>query len=310
MKRAAALAAAFCTAWMMTAGTGFLQEVSYAAGTGYGASMASAAKETGVGIAPLPDGPSVPAGPDEPVEPEKKTPVIEVKDLSVRMGDTGKLYVSSDSDGTPIFSTSDPDALEVSEDGTVTPRKTGTAAVTVSLPETDSYLGAQISCSVTVTSSLDAPKIESAGISENGLKLTWEREQGIRGYAKAYYLYRKVSGGSYAEIAKISDEEGEDGKLSYTDQTVEEGVRYSYRLEAEMDASDHSAAGSAVKDAWIPATTSLKTSLSDSGVLLDWETPAGASGVRIYRRTQADGAWKKVKTVSSSSMTEWLDRSA
>ncbi len=83
---------------------------------------------------------------------------------------------------------------------------------------------------------LSRPTVSAAQASK-GVKVTWSKVAGAGGY----YVYRKVSGGSWKQIKTISS----GSTVSYTDTTGESGTKYFYTVKAYKGStvSAHNAAG-------------------------------------------------------------------
>lgn len=74
------------------------------------------------------------------------------------------------------------------------------------------------------TPDLQAPELLAAVMTTTGIKVSWSQVSGATGY----YVYRKVSGGSYRKIKKIKA----GTTVSYTDKTTESGTTYTYTVKA------------------------------------------------------------------------------
>ena len=149
----------------------------------------------------------------------------------------------------------------------------------------DTYEIPQLVCS--------KPSLKSASNSGKDVKLSWGSVRG----ADYYYVYRKVSGGSYSYIGKTT-------KTSFTDDGVKAGKTYTYKVRAKNEAgySEYSSTKT-VKHLDQP---SLKTAENTtSGVKISWGKVSSASGYKVYRKT-SDG-WKYL---GKTSKTYYTDKTA
>lgn len=71
---------------------------------------------------------------------------------------------------------------------------------------------------------LSAPKLTKISASSSGVKVTWDKVKG----AKGYYVYRKTGSSDWKKVGTVSS----DSTLSYRDKTAKKGVTYTYSVKA------------------------------------------------------------------------------
>ena len=141
---------------------------------------------------------------------------------------------------------------------------------------------------------LEAPTV-SVSNSYKGVKVSWSKIDGATGYK----IYRKPSGGSYTCIKTISDA----STLLYYDTGAESGTKYNYYVRS-TNGSYHS--GYASKALNVVSAPVISLSSTADGVKITWDKINGATSYDIYRKT-GSGSYKRVKTISSGSTTEYTD---
>ena len=131
---------------------------------------------------------------------------------------------------------------------------------------------------------LKAPTGVKLSASFDGLRLKWKKSTG----ASKYEIYRKVSGGKYKLIKTVGN------KSSYTDTTVENGTKYTYKLKAYKAKSASVASASATKT-YVAVVSNLSADVQVNGdtttVALTWDKNDAAAKYRIIRynfKTQSE----------------------
>lgn len=90
----------------------------------------------------------------------KAESAIQVSDLSIQLGTTGnKLGAVISGGGTPVYTSSNTGVVTIQQDGTLTPKKAGTSVITITVPATDNYNGAEKKITVTVKSA-NTPEVK------------------------------------------------------------------------------------------------------------------------------------------------------
>lgn len=128
------------------------------------------------------------------------------------------------------------------------------------------HTGTSNSGSSTNTTSLSKPTLVSAKYSDDAVKITWKKVTN----AKGYYVYRKLSGGSYKKIKTISS----GSTVTYNDtSSLTEGKTYIYTVKAYAGStvSGYNSSGVSVK---IPTKTYTPYKTTTS---VNYRTGAGTS---------------------------------
>ncbi|MCD8383218.1 MAG: hypothetical protein LUC30_10000, partial [Clostridiales bacterium] len=126
-----------------------------------------------------------------------------------------------------------------------------------------------------------------------GLTVSWGSVTG----ATSYYIYRKVSGGSWSRVGTVSS------GTSWTDTSVQSGIAYIYTVRAVCNGNMSWYNTTGISGSWLgtPELTSVTT--VSAGVKISWNTVENASGYRVYRRTEG-GSWTFLKAVTNTSYTD------
>ena len=153
-----------------------------------------------------------------------------------------------------------------------------------SKPENDSIEADPVKIARAIT----APKI-SAGNDEYGKPvITWDAVEG----AVRYKIYRATSSkGTYTLVGNVTG-------TSYTNERVEVGSRYYYKVSALGNNCE--SAMSSYDDTYAklpaPVIVSGEQDLASGKPVLRWNTVDGAKKYDIYRATSADGKYSKIKS--------------
>jgi hypothetical protein len=163
--------------------------------------------------------------PSEP-EPDEKLPqVILASSLTAHYDDAPFTLEASltTGDGALSFTSSKPEVADVDESGLVTIHGIGKTSIKITAAETEQYLSATKTITLTVYATLIAPDNLSVTESARGNTLTWTPQTTCDGY----YIYRKTAGeSSWTQIGTVI------GKTvrSWTDTTAPNGVLCQYRM--------------------------------------------------------------------------------
>lgn len=139
---------------------------------------------------------------------------------------------------------------------------------------------------------LKTPKFKSAQNVHQGIKLSWNKING----AKGYYIYRKAGNGEWQYYCCTS-------ATSYTDKKVSNGVIYSYRIRAFRNdtVSGYYSNGITLRRFASPV---LKTPVNtDDGIKVQWNKLSGATGYYVYRKTSTSG-WKYIGKTTNTYFTD------
>ncbi|MCD7884208.1 MAG: CAP domain-containing protein [Lachnospiraceae bacterium] len=145
------------------------------------------------------------------------------------------------------------------------------------------------------------PTISELSNTSSGVKVEWDRVVGATGYI----VYRKVSGGSYTRLCKITS----GSTLSYTDTATTGGKTYYYKIQAYCGSGSN-----VTKSIYSSVKSILHLSPGEiiglrnttAGMKIAWSKVSGASGYYIYRKA-AGGTYTKIATITSGSTTTYTD---
>ncbi|MBE5921887.1 MAG: hypothetical protein E7269_03935 [Lachnospiraceae bacterium] len=148
---------------------------------------------------------------------------------------------------------------------------------------------------------MDKTALVSATNMPSGVRVTWESVN----EAEGYYVYRKVSGGSYKCIGKVTS----GNTVNYTDKTAVSGTTYIYTVRAYNGSvlGGYVAAGKSVLYLKTPALSAVTNTIS--GPKVTWEKITGASGYYVYRKTSSS-SWKCIGKVTGNSTVTYVDKTA
>ncbi len=143
---------------------------------------------------------------------------------------------------------------------------------------------------------LETPVLSSVTCTNSGLAITWRKVSGAAGYR----VYRKTASSGWSRIAAVSG-------TNYTDSTAVPGNMYYYTVRALKNgalSSDFDRTGLCF--VYLSTPVLSKASNVNNGIKITWKGTAGATGYRIYRKTQSSG-WRRIKDVTS---TAYVDTAA
>jgi DNA-directed RNA polymerase subunit RPC12/RpoP len=162
----------------------------------------------------------------------------------------------------------------------------------------DSYKGNITAKLTTATVTLAKPTVTLSNTS-SGVKITCSKVSG----AKGYIVYRRVAGGKFATLTKITNS----GTTTFTDKTAKAGTTYYYTVKAYSGSTYSSyVTNKLIKYLKQPTVNLLNAS---KGVKVTWTKTSGASGYYIYRKT-ANGSFTKIKNITSGSTVSFTDTTA
>lgn len=149
--------------------------------------------------------------------------------------------------------------------------------------------------------SLAKPVLVSVTNQNGTIAVKWNRVT----YAKGYYVYRKVSGGSWSRIATITN----GATISYNDSKATAGKTNIYTVRAYEGSviSGYDASGKSAFPIKTPTLVSAKC--SDEKVTITWKKVDGAAGYRVYRK-ESGGKWVGIAKVKSGSKVTYVDTKA
>lgn len=222
-------------------------------------------------------------------------------DSTIKPGGTKQLSVTSSGSGEKIYyETSDPAVATVSASGKVTGVKSGNCdiyAVTSSGKMMDAI---GISVSGTAAKKLSAPKLVSASNTKSGVEIKWKKVSG----AKGYYIYRKVPGGSWKNIKKITS----GSTVKYTDKTMSAGKKYVYTVKAYAGStkSGYDKTGLTIRRLRTPELVSAKS--TSKGIKVSWKKVKSSVTYEVFRKKKG-GSYSKIAEVKAKNLS-YTDTSA
>ncbi|MGN1267869.1 MAG: fibronectin type III domain-containing protein [Dorea sp.] len=233
---------------------------------------------------------------------DKKTQTIKASNMEFSYGDAGKeILVEVLGDVTLSYSVEDSEIAEVDENGIVTPKKVGKTFLIITASETNEYKEAVCKIQVIVKTTFSKPVFVKVGCEKGVVNLSWEKVEG----AKGYYLYEKISGGSYKKIACIDDVD----VLNYETVIEKSGTTYSYIIRAYADEGNNISDCSMVGQAkYMLAPTETVRTIKTT-VEVKWTQVAGASGYYLYRKLEGTSNWTQIATITSGTTLSWIDKS-
>lgn len=141
---------------------------------------------------------------------------------------------------------------------------------------------------------LASPAVTNVTNESKGIKVTWRKTAG----AKGYYVYRKVAGGTWTQVAKVTN-----GKTTYTYTQAKAGKEYSFKVKAYGTTPSVDAITSAEKKTIRLVQPKAPALTNDiNGIKVTWNKSTGAKGYHVYKKT-GTGAWSKIATVTGGSIS-------
>lgn len=131
--------------------------------------------------------------------------------------------------------------------------------------------------------------ISSVGAADGGIRVQWSAEAA----AKKFAVYRKTQNSGWTQIGTTTAK-------SYTDTTVQSGVKYSYAVKGSDGTYWGALSNASVFVEYIAVPTSISVTRIASGNTVKWNRVQGTSGYVVYRRTNGAGQWSKLATLNSS----------
>lgn len=261
---------------------------------------------------------------DESVETEEITVVVDkVENFKAKSANQKKVTLSWDTvegaDGYEIYRSTEVDVrgdviMDVTSGETVsyhdTDVKTSTYyyySIRAYKSTEEGYVYGEASEQVKQRPRLKAAKITSIKRKNyKKIEVKWDKLASAEGY----YIYRSESESEgFERIARVS---GQD-TLSYTDEVTVCGRTYYYKVAGYMvcDKKKCVGKGSAVVSMYTKPTKvqfTDKTVSKSESVTLRWKESAGAIGYAIYRSTEKDSGYSRVKVIKDVDTLKWTNK--
>lgn len=146
---------------------------------------------------------------------------------------------------------------------------------------------------------LSIPKLKSANNATKGIKITWEKVKG----AKGYIIGRKTSSTSWTKIAEV-------GNVSeYIDKKSKAGTTYTYTVVPVCDDVKGFYNETGVTYKRLSKVTTESATNTESGVKITWTPVSKCTGYKVYRKTE-NGSYKKIATVKGATKSYYTDKKA
>lgn len=137
----------------------------------------------------------------------------------------------------------------------------------------------------------EAPANVKVAVTSKGLKLNWNKVKG----AEKYAVYRKTGSGAYTQIKKTTS-------VSYTDESVANGSKYTYYVKAVDKTGKSSKASAKVSTYYLKGLTLKELSSKNAGKMtVKWSKNTKATGYKICYSTKSDFSGSKTVTVKDAS---------
>lgn len=142
--------------------------------------------------------------------------------------------------------------------------------------------------------------------------LVWENMRAIDPYIQGYIVERKAAGDKYKEIYRQKDDEM--ARNNYTDSTVKQGIRYSYRI-AAYGLNEKPSGFSTEAEYYRPLNPvlpvhGLNVATTSKGVMVNWDAPLKKPDkFLVYRYTEKTEKPRLISTMLGT-QTTFIDRDA
>ena len=143
-----------------------------------------------------------------------------------------------------------------------------------------------------VTSPVKPELLQYKESTTDSVSITWQPVAGADGYE----IYRKMAGESdYIFCNAVT-------LTSYTDNGLESGKTYYYKVRAYNDSRDFCGAYSDnIKTSTLPVATTVKVKAGDGRIRATWDKVSGVTGYKLYAKKTDETEYTEVATVEKSS---------
>ena len=196
------------------------------------------------------------------------------------------------------FTSSSSSVCKVSSNGILTPRRAGTARITLTLKSNSQV---KTSLTVTVDSRLRTPRIHTVtATSARSLRIMWDKIPG----ASSYTIYYKEGNTKTWKVLKKGIT-----RNGYNHRYLTPGTTYTYTVRAvsKTGSSRYDSKGKKGIPAAVAPTLKKVSSLSSSRNLISWKKVADADGYRVY--VKKGKSWRLLGTTDSKT-TSFIHKSS
>lgn len=156
-----------------------------------------------------------------------------------------------------------------------------------------------IESSIYSISKISPPENISVTSTSKGIKIKWSKSK----LATGYYVYRKKSDSyKFTRIANVNS----GNKNYYLDKNAKSCNYYIYAIKS-YNAANTSSYKKSAKKYYIQSPKISKLKNNYASISVRWNKIRGASGYRLYRKTN-DGSWKKIKTLKGDDKVTYTDK--
>ncbi len=152
-----------------------------------------------------------------------------------------------------------------------------------------------------------AEMVKAESLDFNKIKITWKKVPGVTGYI----IYRKSpSDKVYKDIGEVYGAKN----VSFTDLSAVTGTKYTYTVRAYKKVKNTKYQGKYDTKGIIgkayTCAPNIKSSTSSAWdkLTLNWSKVNGAGGYIVYRKTDGDKSYSKVKEISGNGNTNFTDK--
>lgn len=202
------------------------------------------------------------------------------------------------------FKSNNPSAAAINDKGIITLKGLGSTEITASLKEDDSILLKQTiiikkkpaSNNTAAISNVSSLKADSK---TNNIKLTWKKISKANGYL--VYQYDNIKK-KWNKIANIPS-----NTPSYTVKKLNSGSTYRFAVKAYIIKDKKqitSKAYTSLYTATKPSTVTFRISAGNKKATLKWDKVRGATGYKIYYKTNTSDKWTQLEDTKNYSYTK------
>ena len=148
---------------------------------------------------------------------------------------------------------------------------------------------------------LGTPHMKSATYNGSGVVVVWDSVKN----ASRYSVHRKVNGGSWSTIARVTG-------TSYTDNSISKGNTYTYTVRCINDQNGYLSdfesgitanLSSSITPWAYPAPVLTRIQNDGNGVTIRWDPVAGVSRYSVHRKLNG-GSWNTIARVNTNTYTD------